>query len=92
MARIKFTPHLRQWALGIGSDRAMEAAGTTVAAALSDVFARYPALQGYILDDQECLRPNIAVFVDGVHLRRDILSQQIRPDSDIYVLQALSGG
>jgi len=92
MARVRFTPHLRQWASGAGTDAAVEAGGATVAATLDDVFTRFPAMRGYILDDQGRLRPHIAVFVDGVHLRRDILAHPVRPDSDIYILQALSGG
>lgn len=89
---VQFTPHLRQWATGVAPDQIIDASGATVAAALHDVFSRFPVLRAYILDDQGQLRPHIAVFVDGVHLRRDILTQAVRADSTIYVLQALSGG
>lgn len=88
MARVHFTAHLRH----VAPDGAVDAAGETVAAALADVFARHPSIKNYVLDDQDRLRVHIAVFVDGVHLRRDILAQPVKPDSEVYVLQALSGG
>lgn len=92
MPQVQFTPHLRQWATGVAPDEIIVASGATVAAVLDDVFTRFPILKGYIFDDQGQLRPHIAVFVDGVHLRRDILACPVRPDSVIFVLQALSGG
>jgi molybdopterin synthase sulfur carrier subunit len=88
MAQVHFTTHLRH----VAPSDAVEAAGASVAAALSAVFERYPALRGYVLDDQDRLRLHIAVFVDGVHIRKDILDHPLRADSELYVLQALSGG
>jgi molybdopterin synthase sulfur carrier subunit len=70
----------------------VEAAGETVSQALNAVFERYRPLRGYVLDDQGRLRLHIAVFVDGVHIRKDILDHPLRADSELYVLQALSGG
>lgn len=88
MARVTFTSHLAR----IAPPDPVEAGGRTVAEALQDVFSRYPALRGYILDDQDRLRLHIAVFVDSVHIRRDVLNFPLRPESDLHVLQALSGG
>jgi molybdopterin synthase sulfur carrier subunit len=59
---------------------------------MADVFARYPALKGYVLDDQDRLRLHIAVFVDGAHVRRGVLEHPLRSDSEVYIMQALSGG
>jgi molybdopterin synthase sulfur carrier subunit len=88
MAQVHFTAHLRH----VAPPDAVDVTGESVAAALSAVFARYPALRGYVLDDQDRLRLHIAVFVDGVHIRKDILGHPLRADSELYVLQALSGG
>jgi molybdopterin synthase sulfur carrier subunit len=61
--------------------------------ALSLVFADEPRLRGYILDDQGGLRRHLSVFVDGKPLRdRRRLSDPVSADSQIYVVQALSGG
>jgi molybdopterin synthase sulfur carrier subunit len=88
MAQVTFTAHLAR----IAPPAPVDAAGSTVAEALRDVFARYPALRGYILDDQDRLRLHIAIFVDGVHVRADALNYPLHAASDLHVLQALSGG
>lgn len=56
-------------------------------------FAREPRLRGYLLDDQGSLRRHVALFVDGVQVRdRRGLGDPLQDDSEIYVVQALSGG
>ncbi len=88
MAKVHFTTHLRN----VAPNGAVDAAGATVAAALADVFSRHPALRGYVLDDQDRLRLHIAVFVDGAHVRQNALNHPLRSDSELYIMQALSGG
>jgi molybdopterin synthase sulfur carrier subunit len=57
------------------------------------VFMDNPRLRGYVLDDQSSLRKHIVAFIDGKLITdRERLSDQISPSSEIYVLQALSGG
>lgn len=67
--------------------------GATVRAVLDAVFADNPRLRGYVLDDQGTLRHHMMVFVDGEPItdRRD-LSDPVRTASEVYVMQALSGG
>ncbi|MGE4062141.1 MAG: MoaD/ThiS family protein [Rhodospirillaceae bacterium] len=88
MARVHFTSHLKH----VAPPEPVEASGTTVADVLSDVFTRHPAVRGYVLDDQDRVRLHIAVFVDGTHVRRNILATPVTATSEVYVLQALSGG
>ncbi|XQU69123.1 MoaD/ThiS family protein [Cupriavidus sp. H18C1] len=65
----------------------------SVRAALDAVFAEQPELRGYILDDQNQLRRHVTVFIDGTMIRdRRRLSDALREDSKVYVVQALSGG
>ena len=65
----------------------------SIADALEQVFTRYPNLRGYVLDEHGTVRHHLALFVDGVAIgnKRD-LSQAIENNSEIYVMQALSGG
>jgi len=70
----------------------VDGVGDTVGAVLADVFTRYPAVRGYILDDQDRLRLHVAIFVDGVHVRRNALAHPMSANSELHVLQALSGG
>lgn len=70
-----------------------EVSEATVGAALEVVFRLQPELRSYILDDQGQLRHHMAVFVDGVAIRdRQHMSDRVSTDSQIYVVQALSGG
>jgi hypothetical protein len=89
MPQIVFTAHLAQ----VGPRDGLTVPGETVAQALDAAFALYPRLGGYILDDQRRLRPHIAIFVDGLRLpQAAALQKPIMPDTEVYVLQALSGG
>lgn len=89
MATVQFTANLvRQTsALSCTVD-----AGT-VAAALQAAFADQPALRGYVMDDQGAVRKHVVIFVDGTAIAdRRNLSDPLRPDSEVFVMQALSGG
>ena len=89
MARVIFTQNLQRHISAPPS----EAAGATVRAVLDAVFAEHPRLRGYVLDDQQRLRTHVVVFVDGQMLKdRAGLSDAVAPASEVYVMQALSGG
>jgi sulfur carrier protein ThiS len=50
-------------------------------------------LRGYILDDQNRLRRHVVVFVNGEPVHdREQLSDAVQPSSEVFVMQALSGG
>jgi sulfur-carrier protein len=71
----------------------MEVAGTTVRQALEAVFAVNPAVRAYLLDDQGGVRKHMSIFVGGEQLRdRRQQSDPVAPDTEIFVMQALSGG
>lgn len=70
-----------------------EAAGTTVRQVLDAAFAENPRARGYVLDDQGALRKHMNVFVDGEQIRDpQHLSDPVSEGSEIYIMQALSGG
>ena len=89
MATIRFTHQLAR-------HRAipeMEGAGDDVRAVLRDAFAGDPMLGTYVLDEQGRLRKHVNVFVDGEMIAdRMKLSDPVKPASEIYIMQALSGG
>jgi hypothetical protein len=89
MARVIFTSNLRRHV----DCPETEAEGATVREVLDEVFSKNSRLRGYVLDDQAALRRHMGVIVDGICLRdRRNLSDAVLPSSQIYVLQALSGG
>jgi sulfur-carrier protein len=89
VATVAFTPNLQRHV-----ECAPEAVeGATVRAVLDAVFAANPRLRGYVLDDQGALRRHMMIFVDGQQIGdRDTLSDPVRASSEVYVMQALSGG
>jgi molybdopterin synthase sulfur carrier subunit len=89
MPRVSFTPHL-----GRHVDCPDETLpGTTVRQVLTAYFERHPRVRAYVLDEQGVLRHHVVVFVGGVQARdRDQLSDPVVEDSDVYIMQALSGG
>jgi len=67
--------------------------GDTVRQALDAVFRGNPRARAYVLDEQGAVRPHMVVFVDGRQVRdRQLLSDPVPRDGEIYVAQALSGG
>lgn len=67
--------------------------GATVRAALDAAFRLNNRVRNYILDDQSHLRKHMSIFVDGKPIRdRKQQSDPVTKESEIYVVQALSGG
>ena len=62
----------------------------TLADALADLDARFPGLRFRIIDEQGAIRPHIKIFVDG-ELARE-LGTVTRPDAELMIVGALSGG
>jgi hypothetical protein len=89
MADVAFTPNLQRH---VECPR-RDAPGSTVREVLEGVFADNPRLRGYIVDEHGALRRHMTVFVDGRQISdRERLSDRVGPKSEIYVMQALSGG
>lgn len=89
MARVEFTAHLRE----LAPKGPTEVPGETVAAVLANLFDDHARLKGYILDDHDRLRKHVCIFVDGDRLiGADALEAKTDDTSEIYVMQALSGG
>lgn len=89
MATIRFTSHLARHR----PTPLLQADGATVAEVLGGALAGDPLLRGYILDEQGRLRRHVNVYLDGVLIGDRLrLSDPVREGSEIYVLQALSGG
>jgi len=89
MPRVTFTANLERHL----SCPPVDASGSTVRQVLEQVFAQNERARSYVLDDQAALRKHMAIFVDGFLIRDRVgLSDAVRDDSQIYVVQSLSGG
>lgn len=89
MPRVTFTANLQRH-LDVPT---LEVGGATAGEVLAAVFAQKPLLRSYIVDDQGRLRRHVNLFVNSQMIAdRDGLSDAVRPDDEIFVFQALSGG
>jgi hypothetical protein len=86
---VHFTSHLQSFV----NCEPVEVRGETVGAALAAALDGREQLRTYILDDQGRLRRHVMLFVDGqMVVDRLGLSDAVKNNSEIYVMQALSGG
>lgn len=69
---------------------AIEAEGQTLAEVLSALDRRYPGLRFRIITEQDTIRQHIRIFVNEEQARN--LSVVLRPDNQIHIICALSGG
>jgi hypothetical protein len=89
MAVVHFTSHLQSFV----NCEPVQVEGNTVGAALAGSLASRDRLRTYIFDDQGRLRRHVMIFVDGEIIADRLgLTDPVQPNSEIYVMQALSGG
>ena len=90
MAQVKFTPNLQRFFPDL-CECSVDA--TTVAEIVSAVDQRWRGLGDYIVDEQGALRKHVNIFVGGELLRdKQTLSDSVSADTQIFIVQALSGG
>ena len=68
----------------------VEAVGETLDELFADLDRRYPGLRFRVVDEQNRLRQNMRVFVNGIGVRE--LQHVLQPDDFVAVVLALSGG
>ena len=89
MAKVHFTSNLRRHV----DCPTVEATGQTVRQILEQAFAQNPRLGTYVLDDQGHVRKHMRILVDGKAITDlEKQSDTVNPTSEIWVMQALSGG
>jgi hypothetical protein len=90
MATIKFTYALQRFFPGL---KDTPAKGNTLAELLHAANERFPGIRSYLLDEQGRLRQHVNIFIDGTLIKdRNDLSDPFSDNSEIYIMQALSGG
>jgi sulfur-carrier protein len=89
MAKVHFTSNLRRHV----DCPTVEAAGSTVRQILEHAFTQNPRLGTYVLDDQGHVRKHMRILVDGLAITDlEKQSDSVKPASEIWIMQALSGG
>jgi hypothetical protein len=90
MPTVKFTKALRRFFPQL---KDTPAKGKTLAEILYEIEVNYPGMCSYVLDEQGSLRKHVNIFIDGTMINdRTKLTDPFSDNSEIYIIQALSGG
>lgn len=68
----------------------VEAAGDSLDALLADLERQFPGIRFRMIDEQGRMRPHMRFFCAGKSVRE--LDFSLRPDDELFIVQALSGG
>lgn len=67
--------------------------GNSLSEIFKEIETSYPGLSSYVLDETGSLRRHVNIFIDGKMINdRNKLSDPFSSNSEIYIIQALSGG
>jgi hypothetical protein len=60
---------------------------------LDAVFAEYPQLRSYVVDERGAMRHHVVAFIDGTAIQdKQTLTDVVGSGSEVHLFQALSGG
>lgn len=90
MPTVKFTYALRRFFPQL---KDTPVRGGTLPGLLEAVDGHYPGIRSYIVDERGALRKHVNIFINGELIRdRESLSDAFDENSEILIMQALSGG
>ena len=90
MPRVQFTSALKRFEPNL---KVIEVSGSTVKDVIKEVDKEFPGLSDYLVEESGSLREHVNIFV-GENLIHDKvgLSDNVQPDDEVFIMQALSGG
>ena len=90
MPTVKFTNALKRFFPDL---KDTSSRGKTLTEILNEMEAHYPGVRSYLLDEQGSLRRHVNIFIDGTRIS-DLTApgDAVSENSEIYIIQALSGG
>jgi sulfur-carrier protein len=90
MVEVRFTRHLRRFFPDL---RPVKVASGTVSEIVVAVDAAFPGLAAYVVTEAGSLRKHVNIFVDGEMIAdRKSLGDSVPDGSEVFIMQALSGG
>ena len=90
MPTVKFTPFLKRYFPDLAT---IDIEANTVAEAVRVINQRWDGLADYITDEHGRLRKHVNIFVEGEMIHdKQTLSDSLNSNSEIFIMQALSGG
>ena len=90
MPTVKFTYALKRFFPKLKDTAAN---GKTLGEVFKEIETNFPGLGSYVLDERGSLRRHVNIFIDGKMINdRAKLTDTFSSNSEIYIMQALSGG
>jgi molybdopterin converting factor small subunit len=90
MATVNFTYALKRFFPEIES---CEIKASSIKELFDSLEKKYPGISNYILEDHGHVRKHVNIFVNNNLISdRENLSDQLDHQSEVYIMQALSGG
>jgi len=90
MPTVKFTYALKRFFPKL---KDIPAHGNSLPEIFKEIETNYPGISSYVLDERGSLRKHVNIFIDGTIIDdREKLSDAVSSNSEIYIIQALSGG
>jgi sulfur-carrier protein len=86
MPKVILTGSIRQHVGGAG---VLEVEGDTARAAVQALEASYPALRGWVVDEQGALRRHVKLYLGGAAVPLDAA---VGPGDELHIVAAISGG
>jgi len=88
--RVQLPPILRAVC---GGARVLDAEGSSIAAALTDLAKKHPPLALHFFDEAGAIRPNIVFLHDGAMIRaKEAAARHLKPGDEVVITNALAGG
>ncbi len=69
----------------------VEVSGTTVRQVIDELEAAYPGIRARLVNDNDRVRPDIAVAIDG-EISNEGMRRKVGESSEVHFLPAMAGG
>ncbi|CAN5380743.1 hypothetical protein BH11PLA2_BH11PLA2_47360 [soil metagenome] len=97
MPRVVLAPALARWLTATPGSQVnevtLDVVADTVREALDAVFAIYPQIRSYVVDEHGTLRHHVMAWLDGMPVTdKQNLLTPLSASSELFLFQALSGG
>ena len=90
MPTVKFTYALKRF---FPTLKETPVEGDNLHGLLKSIDQHYPGIQNYIVDERGALRKHVNIFIDGELIKdREQLTDAFMENSEVFIMQALSGG
>lgn len=90
MPTIKFTANLKRFYPSLAE---VKSDALNLNDILEELESDHKGIRDYIVDEQGQLRKHVNIFIGNELIRdRNTLSDPVKPNDEIYIMQALSGG